>query len=186
MLFILAMFENKENISRLETLYNEHASLMYKIACRILKDQHLAQDAVQEAFINISKNLDKIVKTDCNKIRALFVIIVRNASIDIYRQREKQTGVSYEEIEETLSEQGPSVEEILVSSETFAKLAKKMKELHPSYADILSLKYFYNYKDEEISQMLNITPENTRARLSRARKSLINLLLQEQEAANHE
>lgn len=186
MLFILAVFENKELRSRLEALYNEHASVMYKIAYRILKDQHLAQDAVQEAFINISKNFDKIIKTDCNKIRALFVIIVRNVSIDIYRQREKQTGVSYEEIEETLSEQGPSVEEILVSSETFTNLAKRMKELHPSYADILSLKYFYNYKDEEISQMLNITPENTRARLSRARKSLINLLRQEQEAANHE
>ncbi len=186
MLFILAVFENKEHRSRLEALYNEHASLMYKIAYRILKDQHLAQDAVQEAFINISKNFDKIIKIDCNKTRALFVIIVRNVSIDIYRQREKQTGVSYEEIEETLSGQGPSVEEILVSAETFAKLAKKMKELNPSYADILSLKYFYNYKDEEISQMLNITPENTRIRLSRARKNLIKLLLKEQEAANHE
>ena len=80
MLIIFAAIQNKENRSRLEALYEEHASRMYKVAYRILNDEHLAQDAVQEAFINISNNLEKIIGTDCNKIKALFVIIVRNVS----------------------------------------------------------------------------------------------------------
>lgn len=184
--FILAVIKKKENHSRLEALYEEYASLMYKVAYRILKDEHLAQDAVQEAFINISNNLDKIIQPNCNKIRALFVIIVRNVSIDIYRHKEKQTSVSFEEINDTLPESGPTLEEIVVRNETFTQVTRKVKELHPSYADIFSLKYFYNYKDEEISQILNITPENARTRLHRARKSLIRLLSEEQEVASHE
>ena len=186
MLIIFAATQNKENRSILEALYEEHASRMYKIAYRILNDEHLAQDAVQEAFINISNNLKRIIGTDCNKIRALFVIIVRNVSIDIYRLRRKQYSDSLEEIEEDLPESGPSVEEILMNNETFTRVAEKIKELHPSYADILSLKFFYHYEDEEISRILNITPENIRTRLHRARKSLIKLLSQEQEATNHE
>ncbi|MCO1600859.1 RNA polymerase sigma factor [Desulfosporosinus nitroreducens] len=186
MLIILAAIQNIENRSRLEALYKEHASWMYKVAYRILKDEHLAQDAVQEAFINITNNLEKIIGPDCNKIRALFVIIVRNVSIDIYRLRKKQYSVSIEDIEEDLSESGPSVEEILMNNEAFTRVAEKIKELHPSYADILALKFFYHYGDEEISQILNITPENTRTRLHRARKSLIKLLSQEQEAKNHD
>lgn len=186
MLIIYAAISNKENRSRLKALYEEHASWMYKTAYRILNDEHLAQDAVQEAFINISNNLEKIIGIDCNKIRALFVIIIRNVSIDIYRLRKKQCSISIEEIEGDLSESGPSVEEIIINNEAFTKVAEKIKELHPSYADILSLKFFYHYKDEEISQILNITPGNTRARLHRARKSLIKLLSQEQEATNHE
>jgi len=186
MLIILAGIHNKENHSKLEALYEEYASWMFKIAYRILNDEHLAQDAVQEAFINISKNLEKIIEFDCNKIKALFVIIVRNVSVDIYRLRRKQYSVSIEEIEDDLPESGPSVEEILMNHETFTRVAEKIRELHPSYADILSLKFFYHYEDEEISRILNITPENIRTRLHRARKNLIKLLSQEQEGTNHE
>ncbi|WP_282432021.1 sigma factor [Dehalobacter sp. TeCB1] len=35
-------------------MYKEYASLAYKVINRILKDEYLAQDAVQEAFVNIS------------------------------------------------------------------------------------------------------------------------------------
>ncbi len=186
MLFIFATIENKENRSRLEALYNQYASQMYKVAIRILKDEYLAQDAVQKAFVNISNNIRKIGQTDRNKIRALLVIIVRNASIDIYRIRKKQSGVSFDEMQENFFDSGPSVEELVVNDETLATVAEKIKELHPSYADILSLKYYYQYTDEEISKILNITLENIRTRLHRARKSLIKLLSQEQEEKNNE
>lgn len=186
MLSIFAAIRNKENRSRLEALYQEHASLMYKVAKRILKDEYLAQDAVQEAFIHILNNVEKITKTDCNKMRSLFVIIVRNVAIDIYRHRKKQSGVPIEAIEEDLFDPGPSVEEILIKNEILTGVAEKMKKLYPSHADILFLKYSFQYTDEEISRILNLTPENTRTRLHRARKSLNKLLAQEQEAANHE
>lgn len=186
MLITFATIQHKENCIRLGALYEEHASWMYKVAYRILNDNQLAQDAVQEAFINISNNFERIIGTDSNKIRALFVIIVRNVAIDIYRQRKKHCSLSIEEIEEDLSESGSSVEEILVNNEAFARVAEKIKELHTPYADILSLKFFYHYEDEEIARILNITPQNIRTRLHRARKSLIKLLTQEEEATNNE
>ena len=73
-----------------------------------------------------------------------------------------------------------------MNKESFARVEQKIKELHPSYADILTLKYFYHYEDNEISRILSITPENFRTRLHRARHSLIKLLSQNQEVENHE
>lgn len=185
-MFIFAAIKDEEQRGRFEKLYIAHNSSMYRVAYRILNDEHLAQDAVHEAFINISNNFEKIIQTDCNKIRALFVIIVKNVSINIYNRRKKQASLSFEELEEELSESGPSIEEILMNKEMFAKVAEKIKELHPSYTDILSLKYFYHYEDDEVSRILSITPENFRTRLHRAKKNLMKLLSQEQEAANHE
>ena len=184
-MFIFASIINEEKRGRLEEVYIAHASSMYNVAYRILDDQHLAHDAVHEAFINISINFDKIIRTDCNKMRAIFVIIVRNVSINMYNRR-KKSGISYEEIVEELSDAGPSIEEILMNKESFARVEQKIKELHPSYADILTLKYFYHYEDNEISRILSITPENFRTRLHRARHSLIKLLSQNQEVENHE
>jgi len=185
--FIFATIKDEKKRGRLEKLYIAHASSMYKVACRILDDEHLAQDAVHEAFINISNNFEKIIKTDCNKMRALFVIIVRNVSINMYNRRKKQCSVSFEELEGELSETGqPNIEEILINKETFTRLVEITNELHPSYADILSLKYFYYYEDEEIAGILDIKPENFRTRLHRARHSLIKLLSQEQGVKNHD
>ncbi len=187
MVLIFAVIKDEEKRGRLEDLYRAYAPSMYRVAYRILDDEHLALDAVHEAFINISNNFEKIIKTDCNKMRALFVTIVRNVSINMYNRRKKQAGVSFEELEEELSESGQSnIEEILMNKELFAGVAEKVKELHPSYADILTLKYFYHYQDDEASQILSITAENFRTRLHRARKSLIKLLSQEQEVAGHE
>ena len=50
-------------------------------------------------------------------------------------------------------ESGPSVEEILMNSETFTRVAEKIKELHPSYADILSLIFLY-FRKVYISKLL--------------------------------
>jgi RNA polymerase sigma-70 factor (ECF subfamily) len=188
-MFIFSVPLSQENYSKLEALYKEHISSMYKVARSILNDEYLAQDAVQEAFINIFNNLEKISQTDCNKMRALFVIIVRNVSIDIYRLRKKEISVSLDnidDIKEDIHESAPNLDEILIDKETFTKVAEIIKNLHPTYADILSLKLFYQYNDEEISRMLNISPENMRTRLHRARKGLIKLLSQEKEGKKNE
>ncbi len=171
----------QDDAKSLTAFYKKYASLMYKIAKRILKDEHLAQDAVQEAFISIYNNYEKISQTDCNKIRSLFVIIVRNAAIDLYRKRKKEPCLSLDDVTGEMSEPGESLDEILIKEENFNEFAEKINNIHPAYADILTLKLFHQYNDDEISRILNITPENTRTRLHRARKNLIKLLSQEQE-----
>jgi len=66
------------------------------------------------------------------------------------------------------------------------KVAEKVKELNPSYADIIALRYYYQYEDVEISHILEIKPENVRTKLHRARQSLIKLLAKEKEAIYNE
>ncbi|MDA8226591.1 MAG: RNA polymerase sigma factor [Desulfitobacterium hafniense] len=123
---------------------------------------------------------------NCNKTRAFLILIIRNVSIDIYRRRKRQYSLSYEELEEELPESGQNIEDIIITNETFNRVAAIIKELPPSYADIISLKYYYHYEDEEISQILNITLGNIRTRLHRARQNLIKLLAKEQEVTNNE
>ena len=52
-----------------------------------------------------------------------------------------------------------------------------------NYADILYLKISYKYSTKEISELLNITPDNVKVRLNRARKALIEQM-QKEEAYN--
>ena len=125
--------------------------------------------------------LNKINEIDCNKTRAFVVIIVRNISINMYRERKRRNHTPLDGMEDALSDDSQMVDEKLISIEMLSQIASKINELHPAYSDIISLKYFYFYSDNEIAKIFNITQENVRVRLYRAKRSLIKLLSQSEE-----
>lgn len=184
MLMLLTSMEKGENKNKLEALYIKYKKDMFYVAYNILKDEYLAQDAVQLAFINLINNLDKIDEIKCNKTKAFAVIIVRNISINLYRKKKKQKDIALEFVEGTLFENNVSIDEKLIHEEMLNRVASMIKELPLAYSDVLSLKYFYDYSDKEIAKLLDITPENARIRLYRAKQKLMKLLLQEEELMN--
>lgn len=176
MLLFLAAIEDGHSRRKLEALYTKYNKDMFKVAYRVLNDYHLAQDAVQSAFINLIDCLDKIDKINCNKTRSFVVIIVRNISINLYRKRKKQYDIALEEIEDILPDNSEPIDDKMIDAEMFNLVSSNIQELRTDYADIISLKYFYHHSDSEIAKLLNITHENVRVRLHRARQNLIKLL----------
>ena len=49
-----------EEQEKFDQLYNAYSKLMYYIAFDVLKDEGLAQDAVQDAFVRLLKNIRKL------------------------------------------------------------------------------------------------------------------------------
>lgn len=181
MLIFFAAIEDEYSRKKLEALYTKYSRAMLKVAYRILDDDQLAQDAVQSAFVNLIDCLDKIEEINCNKTRAFVVIIIRNISINLYRKRRRQNDISLEDIEDILPDDGGPIDKKIIDAEMFSRVASKIRELRTAYSDIISLKYFYHYSDGEIARLLNITQENVRVRLHRARQSLIKILLEDGE-----
>lgn len=181
MLAFFAAIKDENSRSKLEALYIKYKNDMFKVAYSILNDYQLAQDAVHSAFINLADNLDKIEEINCNKTRSFVVIIIKNVSINLYRKRKKQNCIMLENIDNILPDDSESIDERIINADMFNLISSRIQQLNTAYSDIISLKYFYHYSDNEIAKLLNITPENTRVRLHRARKSLIKLLSQDGE-----
>jgi len=180
MVLLFTTIEDSYSRDKIEQLYCKYHKLVYHIAYNILKDSHLAQDVTQSVFIKLIENLDKIDEVDCNKTKAFIVIISRNLSINLYRKRNRQNDMRLENLENVLPDSSQSIDEKIINNELFDRIFCKIKKLHQPYADILTLKYYYHYSDKEIAQLLDITHENVRTRLHRARQSLIKLLLEDE------
>ena len=71
---------------KLERLYLEYRSVMFCAANEILHNEHEAEDAVQQAFMKIAENLDKVPDELSNKTKAFVVTIAQNR-----RHRQKST-----------------------------------------------------------------------------------------------
>lgn len=157
---------------RMEELYRRYRSPMFRVALAVLRDEGLAEDAVQQAFLRIFQNFEKIDWEDCNKTKSFIVILVRNAAIDLYRRRKREKVISFEELERPLPDWENPVDEQVISSlegEEAARLLARMDEKH---RNLLVLRYYHGYRNKEIAQLLGMTQAQVALGLHRGKERL--------------
>lgn len=158
--------------SRMEDLYRQYRSPMYRIALAVLRDEGLAEDAVQQAFLKIFQNFEKIEWEDCNKTRSLIVILVRNTAIDLYRRRKKEKVISFEELERPLPDWEDPVDERVIMRQEGEAAARLLGELEEKYRNLLILRYYHGYRNKEIAEVLGLTQAQVALWLHRGKEQL--------------
>jgi RNA polymerase sigma-70 factor (ECF subfamily) len=80
--------------------------------------------------------------------------------------------ISYEESEFLFEDPDLDPAEIFEQVENREIYRQKLAKLRPIYAEVLTLKYSFEYSDQEMAELLGITGETARTRLRRARNQL--------------
>lgn len=176
MLAFLMVIEDQQTRHKLETIYLTYHREMYAIAYGILNHVQDAQDVVQSSIIKMAKYIDAFSDPHCNKTRALFVTIIRNTAINIYRHKKNHPATPIDHLAEDFEDEHDSVEQYVIRIGDVAWLKEKMAALKVEYAEILALKYSYDFTDSEIAELLSIEPGNMRIRLHRAKAALRKLV----------
>lgn len=163
---------DKKKKTLLEQLYYQYRYLMFHVAFNILRDYSLAEDALHTAFVKLAKNNIKIDEIICNKTKAFMVIVVRNAAYDIYNSSKKHRNSYFEDETMEIVDPEPTPLEITVSNDGIDRIKKALQTMDPKYADVITLRYFYDLSNREISSLLSILEQTVRVRLHRAKKIL--------------
>jgi len=176
MLALFFVIEANESGAKAERLYLKYRYLMFSEANKILCDSYLAEDAVQQAFIKILKNLHKIDEENVPATRSFLVIICRNVSINLYKSKQYLNNNSddIENLEIESSEMSPL--DIVIDNEGVDKMVAAIKALPEIYRDVVLLKHFHKYSREEIAKTLDIPFETVKKRIFRAKKMLAEAL----------
>lgn len=171
----MAMIDNGRDKTKFEKLYNTYKQLMFFKAMEILRDEHLSEDTVQQAFIKIIENIDKIDENNCHKTKGFIVIVIENTAIDIYRKLSRNKTISFNEVEYAIKDISPSVEDVFEENNE-SLIVEAIASLPPNYSTVIRLKYSHGYNDKEIAQILDISEDNVRQRISRGKKRLAKIL----------
>jgi len=150
------------------TLYNMYYKAMFNTAYRIIGDHALAEDIMQESFLKAFRKLN----TFSGKVTfgAWLKKIVINTSINELKKSNKyqieslSNSIEIEDMntDDTINYNALKAEQVL----------KTIQSLKPNYKIILTLFFIEGYDLEEITSILNISNENCRTMLSRAKESL--------------
>ena len=180
MLLFLMAIEDAESRDILEKIYCAYHKEMYYIANNILNNSHDAADVVQTSVIKLIPYIEKINDVKCNKTKYLIVTIVKNTAIDLYRKKSKQPLIELEVAEAIPCLNSQFTDDIVIRLGDAKVLAEKLAKLKSEYADVLTLKYYFEFEDVEIAEILKISLSNVRARLSRAKSHLRNLMSEDE------
>lgn len=160
-----------EEKEKFEIIYLQYYKLMYSVAYGILRDREETEDSVQEAFLNIYKNIEKISEPICPKTRNYVVIISKNMALNMLRKRQGivaetlSPDIKDDRIEtnpETASEAKNVREQIIVA----------IREMPERYRSCLYLSILYEYTPKEIASALGIKEQSAYKRLKRGKQRL--------------
>lgn len=168
LVFYLQMTDTDEDKSTFESAYKAYRKLLHYIAYTILKDSYLAEDAVQDAFFSLARNIKKFSGKSCNQIRNYLIIIVRNAAYRIYNKNKQE----YPSGQIDLIADSLDLESVSEQKELLAQLFRTLKTIDSKYSDVLILRYYYNFKVKDIARILKITPQNVKVRIHRGKTIL--------------
>lgn len=139
---------------------------LYRIAYRIVQDASNAEDIVQETFIKLWNKRGDM--QDIENTEAFSIIILRNTCLDHLRKTKNDYHTNYDsDIPETAS----LVKQIEIQDEA-ERVKKLINKLPEQQRQVMIMKHWDGYSDEEIEQITGISPGNIRVILSRARKTI--------------
>lgn len=163
----------KQNDSKAQLeLYDKYCHAMYRTAYNFVKQQDVAEDMMQEAFI---KAFQKIENFDGEvSFGSWLKRIVINQCLDWIKKRKLRIVFIDHEKVQIADEDDWNVENVV----TVNQIHKTIEELPDKYKIVLKLFLLEGYDHQEISQILNITEVSSRSQLFRGKNKLKELLKQ--------
>ncbi len=145
---------------------------LFRFARRILEHREEAEDTVQEVFIRLWNNREKL--DEYRSVEALAMVTTKNLCLDQVRSR-KYPFENFEDhrnfLENIPGEQAPD------HSEVIGKIRKIMEGLPETQRIIMHLRDIEGYEFSQIAEVVEMNENAIRVALSRARKRTRELLV---------
>lgn len=159
------------NGRRFEELYRHYYRMAVAVAQSFLKNKEAAEDAAQDSFLKIFKNMNRIQEIQSNETKKYLYITVKNTCLDVIRKEKvafepwKEEGAWTED-----ATKGPL--EQLVEKEGGNQIVASILELGNTYRTVSWLKFICGWSDREIAGILGLPLKTVTMRAYRAKKIL--------------
>ena len=157
-------------------LVEQYQTPVYNLCYRMLGEVEYAEDAAQESFLRVYRNL---ARYDRQRSFATWLLsITAHYCIDCLRRRRfTMISIDAERDDDEHPMEFPDVNALNPEQETVrleeqAMLQRVLQQLDATDRAAVILRYWYDFSEIEISQSLSLTVSAVKSRLHRARKEL--------------
>jgi RNA polymerase sigma-70 factor, ECF subfamily len=146
-----------------ERLYREHAGRVYGLCLRMTRDAQLAEDCVQDTFINAWRALPRF------EVRSLLSTWLHRIAVNVSLAKRRKSSPA-EPLPE--DDEGVAADWTLETPVEVQEIETAIEGLPDGARDALVLHALYGYSHGEAAHMLGIAEGTCKAQLHRARQLL--------------
>ena len=137
--------------SALAELYDRFGRPAYGLALRILRDESLAEDAVQEAFLTLWRTAARFVP-ERGKASTWILTLVHRRAVDLVRREERRRADALEQAPEQMSRD-------TVDEEAWLRLQRErvqdaLRKLPDQQREAIELAYYGGFTQSELAERL--------------------------------
>ena len=162
----------------LEDLYRRYVKPLYFYLYKLCGSESLAEDLTQETFVRATIHIHTYRDEEA---RAWLFKVARNVYLDEWRKQRRFTKIpilsSFIKRENSISPYGLP-EESLLEKELTEQLEDLLQYLPENYRSIIYLREYEQFSYAEIMDALQLTEDQVKVTLHRARKRLAQLAVQ--------
>jgi RNA polymerase sigma factor (sigma-70 family) len=156
----------QKDAGALEALYERYGRPAYSLARRILTDETLAQDVVQEVFLSLWRDARRF-DAGRGTVATYLLSMTHHRAVDVVRREEnlRRWRTSDEGLE---FEPDPKarVEEEVVTTERRAEVRAALSVLPPAQREALLLAYFGGYTQREVAALVGVPLGTVKTRMA--------------------
>ena len=156
----------RKDASALEALYDRYGRAAYSLARRILTEETLAQDVVQEVFLSLWRDADRF-DAGRGTVATYLLSMTHHRAVDVVRREERlrrwrtsDEGLEFE------ADPMPGVEDQVQTSERRAEVRAALEELPAAQREALLLAYFGGYTQREVAALVGVPLGTVKTRMA--------------------
>ncbi len=142
--------------------------MLYQFAGRFVKDKDISENIVQEIFVKLWENRDKL--NIQSNVKSYLYTAVKNHSLN-YIKKEKQH-ISIEDETESSNYYSKAPDEEMIDKELYDSVQAAINKLPEHCRQIYLLKRYDELSYSEIAEVQNVSINTVKTQLKRAVKSL--------------
>jgi RNA polymerase sigma factor (sigma-70 family) len=157
---------------RFEAVVLPHLDAAYNLARYLLRNDHDAQDVVQDAALRALKYFGGFRGAEGGEARAWLLAIVRNTAYTWRRRSPDALATEFDESQHSDAIADDNPEAAAVTESERESLRRAIDELPPEFREVIVLRELEGLSYKEISDVAAVPVGTVMSRLSRARRRL--------------
>ena len=134
-------------------LYEATKSKLFAVSLRIVRERHIAEEVLQDSFVNIWNNATKYAVAQSAPMTWM-TAIVRNRSLDIVRRPFLEVQDEDDFFATNMEDERPGPEHLLEARRDQVKIERCMKGLDGEQQQTISLAFFQGLSHSEVASHL--------------------------------
>jgi RNA polymerase sigma factor (sigma-70 family) len=165
----------REDEAALAQLYDRYGRIAYGLALRIVRDQALAEDAVQEAFLTVWRTAGSF-RPDRAKPSTWILTLVHRRAVDVVRREERRRAQPLLEGQEEPDERALAADEEIELTDRRRLVQEALRQLPDEQREALELAYYGGLTQSELAERLAVPLGTIKSRMFTGLRRLRDLL----------